>query len=333
MKEAMDETRILSTLEVKICMQILGVEEWNYFPISLEEENLDQRIMEAFLRLVEMGFLESCDGGYRKTEQMEQIFAQAVHPDFTMQVLKKESMPMVVSGNRKKMVVLETLSVQDKNSIVYGYDHVGRVTEKRIAENNRIQYEYNPFGEVKKIQHLDERGVLDSFEFGYDKLGRKSEYGVYRRDYSKDNGRYAYLYDPAGHLKQVYKNNELIREYFYDSLGNRSKMLEYDPVEKTSAETEYLYDPAGTLKQVKKGEYQEEYRYDKRGNLIRQIIDIEAFEKNFSTFPELNVQGREKLHREKLKWECRCGFQHSWDEIECRNCKTSRNNARKAYYS
>lgn len=119
MKEAMDETRILSTLEVKICMQILGVEEWNYFPISLEEENLDQRIMEAFLRLVEMGFLESCDGGYRKTEQMEQIFAQAVHPDFTMQVLKKESMPMVVSGNRKKMVVLETLSVQDGKVRVY----------------------------------------------------------------------------------------------------------------------------------------------------------------------------------------------------------------------
>lgn len=119
MKEAMDETRILSTLEVKICMQILGVEEWNYFPISLEEENLDQRIMKAFLRLVEMGFLESCDGGYRKTEQMEQIFAQAVHPDFTMQILKKESMPMVVSGNRKKMVVLETLSVQDGKVRVY----------------------------------------------------------------------------------------------------------------------------------------------------------------------------------------------------------------------
>ena len=119
MKEAMDETRILSTLEVKICMQILGVEEWNYFPISLEEENLDQRIMEAFLRLVEMGFLESCDGGYRKTEQMERIFAQAVHPDFTMQILKKESMPMVVSGNRKKMVVLETLSVQDGKVRVY----------------------------------------------------------------------------------------------------------------------------------------------------------------------------------------------------------------------
>jgi hypothetical protein len=119
MKEAMDETRILSTLEVKICMQILGVEEWNYFPIALEEENLDQRILEAFLRLVEMGFLESCDDGYRKTEQMERIFAQAVHPDFTMQILKKESMPMVVSGNRKKMVVLETLSVQDGKVRVY----------------------------------------------------------------------------------------------------------------------------------------------------------------------------------------------------------------------
>ena len=57
--------------------------------------------------------------------------------------------------------------------------------------------------------------------------------------------------------------------------------------------------------------------------------NVEAFEKNFSTFPELNFQGKEKLHREKWKWECRCGFQHSWDETECRKCKTSRNNARK----
>lgn len=60
--------------------------------------------------------------------------------------------------------------------------------------------------------------------------------------------------------------------------------------------------------------------------------NVEAFEKNFSTFPELNFQGKEKLHREKWKWECRCGFQHSWDETECRKCKTSRNNARKVIF-
>lgn len=60
--------------------------------------------------------------------------------------------------------------------------------------------------------------------------------------------------------------------------------------------------------------------------------NVEAFEKNFSTFPELNFQGKEKLHREKWKWECRCGFQHSWDETECRKRKTSRNNARKVIF-
>lgn len=60
--------------------------------------------------------------------------------------------------------------------------------------------------------------------------------------------------------------------------------------------------------------------------------NVEAFEKNFSTFSELNFQGKEKLHREKWKWECRCGFQHSWDETECRKCKTSRNNARKVIF-
>lgn len=164
MKEAMDETRILSTLEVKICMQILGVEEWNYFPISLEEENLDQRIMEAFLRLVEMGFLESCDGGYRKTEQMEQIFAQAVHPDFTMQILKKESMPMVVTGNRKKMVVLETLSVQDGKVRVYHngqeemWKYLSEFSGKRKAEKK--------LSDLQAASRLKEADVVIKLEKG-----------------------------------------------------------------------------------------------------------------------------------------------------------------------
>lgn len=156
MREPMDETRILSTLEVKICMQILGVEEWNYFPIALEEENLDQRILEAFLRLVEMGFLESCDGGYRRTRQMEEVFAQAVQPEFTMQILKKESMPLVATGNRKDMVVLETISVQDGKVRVYhsGRERIWRYLNE-FSEKRKTEKELADLPAVSRLKEAD----------------------------------------------------------------------------------------------------------------------------------------------------------------------------------
>lgn len=119
MKEAMDEARIFSTLEVKLSMQILGVEAWDYFPVLEEEDPLEKRVMTAFLRLVEMGFMEGKDGGYRKTEQMEESFAEAKHPEFTMQILKKDGMPVVVTGNRDRVIVLEQLTVQDGTVRVY----------------------------------------------------------------------------------------------------------------------------------------------------------------------------------------------------------------------
>lgn len=168
MKEAMDETRILSTLEVKICMQILGVEEWNYFPIASEEENLDQRILEAFLRLVEMGFLESCGGGYRRTQQMEEVFAQAVQPEFTMQILKKESMPLVVTGNRENMVVLETISVQEGKVRVYHTDqeriwrYLNEFSGKQKAEKSMADLSGASRVENSDIAIKLEKGQQDS---------------------------------------------------------------------------------------------------------------------------------------------------------------------------
>lgn len=168
MKEIMDETRILSTLEVKICMQILGVKEWNYFPITLEEENLDQRILKAFLRLVEMGFLESCDDGYCRTQQLEEIFAQAVHPEFTMQILKKESMPLVVTGNRKNMVVLETISVQDGKVRVYhsGQERIWRYLNEFSVEP-KVEKELEDLPPASRVKKADvviklEKGKQDS---------------------------------------------------------------------------------------------------------------------------------------------------------------------------
>ena len=113
MKEIMDEAKILSVLEIKICMQILNGQEWNYFPVSQTGESLEKRITEAFLRLVEMGFLQYETGGYTQTVQMKKAFGAAVKPEFTVRIMRKASMPVVISGNRNHFMVMEQVAGQD----------------------------------------------------------------------------------------------------------------------------------------------------------------------------------------------------------------------------
>ena len=113
MKEIMDEAKILSVLEIKICMQILNGQEWNYFPVSQTGESLEKRITEAFLILVEMGFLQYETGGYTQTVQMKKAFGAAVKPEFTVRIMRKASMPVVISGNRNHFMVMEQVAGQD----------------------------------------------------------------------------------------------------------------------------------------------------------------------------------------------------------------------------
>ena len=113
MKEIMDEAKIVSVLEIKICMQILNGQEWNYFPVSQTGESLEKRITEAFLRLVEMGFLQYETGGYTQTVQMKKAFGAAVKQEFTVRIMRKASMPVVISGNRNHFMVMEQVAGQD----------------------------------------------------------------------------------------------------------------------------------------------------------------------------------------------------------------------------
>ncbi len=60
--------------------------------------------------------------------------------------------------------------------------------------------------------------------------------------------------------------------------------------------------------------------------------NIEAFQKNFSFFPELNLQGSEMIRRESARWECSCGIRHSWDVPQCSKCKMQRKDCKRVFF-
>lgn len=65
----------------------------------------------------------------------------------------------------------------------------------------------------------------------------------------------------------------------------------------------------------------------KRSDVI--CSNIEAFERNFSCFPEINYHGNEKQHRDNWRWKCECDIEHSWTAFRCNKCGIQRSNFKK----
>lgn len=164
-----------------------------------------------------------------------------------------------------------TKLTQNQQSIIYDYDKLGNLTGRKFSEDLNVSYEHDDNGNLFRITCNDAEGLLDEMKFGYDVYGRRNFYKRYHRDNPQNNEAYSYTYDAAGHLKQVFRDNQLIREYTYDALGNRSELKEIDfniGIQKTTA---YTYDLSGALLKQICGEEAVEYHYDPRGNLVQQI--------------------------------------------------------------
>ena len=164
-----------------------------------------------------------------------------------------------------------TKLTQEQNSIHYDYDRLGNLTGRKFSEGVSVGYEHDEHGNLSRIICNDAEGCLDEMQFGYDVYGRRNSYRRYCRDVSQNNESYRYSYDAAGHLQQVFRDDQLFREYSYDAFGNRSSLSETDPYTGIQKNTSYTYDLSGALLRQVCGEEVTDYRYDPRGNLIQQI--------------------------------------------------------------
>lgn len=151
-------------------------------------------------------------------------------------------------------------------SIHYKYDKNGQLCTKVLPDRSQVDYQYDK-GSLVGIKHISNHQLLNEISIGYDIYGRRKSYDLYRSGIPSANGSYKYEYDAAGRLESIYKNNQLIRKYTYDSLGNRIGKTSKDPKSGKINKTEYSYDLRGGLLSLKCNEYREDYRYDKRGNL------------------------------------------------------------------
>lgn len=68
-----DFTAILNTSELRLSLNLLGYHQWDDIPLIQTDESIEQRVMNAFVHLVECGRLVPGDGGYRFEPEFRQV--------------------------------------------------------------------------------------------------------------------------------------------------------------------------------------------------------------------------------------------------------------------
>lgn len=152
-----------------------------------------------------------------------------------------------------------------QETVRYTYDEIGRLKQKILPDGVRTSYEYNAAGYVSSILH-EGKEVYESYQYQYDRLGRKIGAGKDRKGIDEDNGFFSYDYDAMHRLISVKQDNKLLRAYEYDAFGNRIKKKEYS--EDNLKEITYLYNTNNQLISESDGSLIKSYNYDKRGNLL-----------------------------------------------------------------
>jgi len=163
---------------------------------------------------------------------------------------------------------LRLASLDDGDThIDYNYDSSSRLTEKLFNNGTAASYSYNETGLLAELVHTDSQGILDSLNYNYDSLLRKSSIETFRRGMPEASGEYAYSYDALSHLTEVSKDGKLQKAYGYDAYGNRSFTTE------PAGRTDYHYNQLNQLIHLEGSEAVKDLIYDKRGNLIQTLTD------------------------------------------------------------
>lgn len=149
----------------------------------------------------------------------------------------------------------------------YRYDKQGRISEKKSSGGYCTRWIYNESGNLEELSHEDSAGTLDKFHYTYDAIGNKIAIYKERRYFPEESGKYRYIYDKLQRLTDVEKDGKLLRNYRYDTFGNRVGMDDYV----RGIKTIYEYDVLNRLKwqDISDNEnvVHKTYTYDKRGNL------------------------------------------------------------------
>ena len=216
---------------------------------------------------------------------------------------------------------LSEIKVNNSDPVAYSYDGDSLLTQAgdlslsyrsengllaaTTLENISDSYSYNAFAEMSTYNAVYNSSALYSVNYNRDKLGRITQKTETIAGATKNIN---YSYDVAGRLDTVSENNSQVRDYDYDSNGNRTHVNgvllgQYDAQDRLQSygSVSYSYTANGELKTKTEGLQVTQYHYDVLGNLISVNLPD-------GTLIEYVIDGQNRRIGKKLNGTLQQGF-------------------------
>lgn len=199
--------------------------------------------------------IESSDGTCINYEIGRQGERKSItYPDGRKTVYKYDQALRVISSTTEEM------------NTTYSYYDNGKLKEKYLPNGYHSSYRYYVSGKIAEVDHQGPDGLLESYQYQYDRQGRKT---WIKRNYlgMQSPDVYEYIYDGVGRLTEVQKNGEEEERYSYDTFGNRVHSII------KGQEISYQYNRLNQLTTMWDGNGEHNFFYDKRGNLKEEVLN------------------------------------------------------------
>lgn len=97
---------ILSIPQLRLSLNMLGYTHWHDLPLIDTDESVEQRLMNAFLHLVQTGHLINAEGGYRMAPGFEQLMTNIGQADNVYHLCEEQRILAFFYEKDGKTVVL-----------------------------------------------------------------------------------------------------------------------------------------------------------------------------------------------------------------------------------
>lgn len=119
METEMYDTWILDGMELNICVRALGYSEWHYIPVENTGENLKEKMLESFLRLVDKEMFYATDGGFLPTEQMKALILPIADPDEIFEANEQGKYTVFFGKDEGNLVGVEKIETEKESYRIF----------------------------------------------------------------------------------------------------------------------------------------------------------------------------------------------------------------------
>lgn len=130
---------ILSTVDLNICVRLLGREDWRDLPAPAGEQALGRRMLDSFLELVRLGLVRPDGDGYARTELLEERLEPVAWPEWSATLYREKEPALSLYGAKGELRLVERLEGDRCRVSPCQRREALALAEKWAAEGGRLE--------------------------------------------------------------------------------------------------------------------------------------------------------------------------------------------------